>query len=468
MRQSGGRMAAAGLALLGGVLAPGAVQAQEVADTVEAAEAYRVDVGGYGSFRLEGSDAPEGEPAFTLRRFVVTTDAHLGGRLQVYAEVELERFGELELERGVEREAGGVKVEQELEGTGGSELALEQAWAEYRLTPGLGVRFGAVLPPVGRFNTRHDDNLWDVPRRPLIERQAQVLPGQAAWTEMGLGVVGAREAGGVRLEYEGYLLTGTTLDVALEEVAQTRVPQRSKLELEAVVRPTSGAMDGSNAADAVAGRLGVSPALGSELGVSGYYGRYTPEWLDAEESMWTLGVDGRQKLGPLEAEGELLYTRYGGVERVTEAFAAAVVEHAVETSAVEAAQLETELAVALEDLARSRYGFWVDLGWPIPLRPGALGLRDATLRPVVRYERAWLEGSVEALEFTGGRITARELADRAQERLTLGLAFRPLPQAVVQLAYDRSHALRGELIEPSLEEGAGVVNRFTLGLAVGF
>lgn len=466
------------IALALGGAAP-ALSAQQAAgsgaagpDTAATQESdYRVDVGGYGSFRLEGSDKEEGAPAFTLRRFVVTTNAELGRRFQVYSELELERLSEIEVERSVEQAAGGLTFEQELEGTNGSEIALEQAWGQFNFSPGLGVRFGAVLPPVGRFNLRHDDNLWNLPRRPLIDRQAQVLPAQAAWTEMGLGVVGTKYLeSGARVGYQAYLLTGTTLDFAVEQKLQTRTPARNKLELEAEVRPTQGAFDGSNAADAGAARVEFSPTLGSEYALSGYVGRYTPEFVGPSQLLSTVGVDGRQKLGPFFVEGEFLYSHYAGVDRVVDGFARAAVEHAAETSGAEAAKLESEIELELGDLAADRYGFWVDLGRPIALPRGTLGLEEAVLIPVARYERVWLKGEVQELDFSRGAVTALERGDRRQDRLSVGLAFRPIPQAVVHLAYDRSNPLAGALIDPEVEgQDAGkAVNRLTLGLAVGF
>lgn len=436
-------------------------------DTVRTADDYRVDVGGYGSFRLDGSDAGGDPASFTLRRFVVTTDAHLFGRFQVYSELEYERLSEIEVGRGAERTEGGLKFEQELEGTNGSEIALEQAWGQWNVSPAFGVRFGAVLPPVGRFNLYHDDNLWNFARRPLIDRNAQVLPGRAAWTEMGLGVVGSTFLpSGVRLGWQAYLLNGTTLDFAVEQKVQTRDPKRDKLELEAVVSPRSGAFDGSNTADALAGRFEISPALGSEYAISGYVGRYTPAWVEgADETVTTLGIDGRQQLGGFYLEGEALYTRYGGVDNVLRAFARAVGDQASETTSEETAGLESEIEIELTGLADRRYGFWLDAGRPIPLS-GLRGLPDATLVPVVRYERVWLDGDLEALDFANGVVTTATRTDRSQDRLSLGLAFRPIPQAVFQLAYERSHAYDGALIFPTAE--ASTVNGFSLGLAIGF
>ncbi len=44
--------------------------------------------------------------------------------------------------------------------------------------------------PLGRFNLRHDDNLWNLPRRSLVDRGVPVLPSTAAWDELGVGFVG--------------------------------------------------------------------------------------------------------------------------------------------------------------------------------------------------------------------------------------------------------------------------------------
>ncbi|HET7321439.1 MAG TPA: hypothetical protein VFI96_03020, partial [Longimicrobiaceae bacterium] len=132
--------------------------------------------------------------------------------------------------------------------------------------------------------------------------------------------------------------------------------------------------------------------------------------------------------------------------------------------------LETEIELELKDVVEKRYGFWVDLGRPIALKRGTLGFEDPVLTPVVRYERAWVENAIDELDFAGGVITELEQSDREQGRLSLGLAFRPIPQAVVQLAYERSNPIQGALFAPEVEgEDAGkAINALTLGLAVGF
>ncbi|MSR36910.1 MAG: hypothetical protein EXR95_09790 [Gemmatimonadetes bacterium] len=108
-----------------------------------------------------------------------------------------------------------------------------------------------------------------------------MLPVPAAWTEMGFSLVGEHHVGEkALLSWQAYLVNGVTLDFALEEKISTRAPKRDRLLVESEVGPTQGAFDGSNTADALTGRLSFSPALGSELAVSGYTGPYTPDFLD--------------------------------------------------------------------------------------------------------------------------------------------------------------------------------------------
>lgn len=445
---------------LSGLSAAGLARAQD------APSDFTLDLGGYGSARYEANDA-EGVPdAFTLRRFVVTTDARWKDRLQVYSEIEYERLSEIEVERGVEATEGGLAFEQEIEGTSGSEIALEQAWGQFNLTPSLGVRLGAILPPVGRFNTDHDDNVWNFARRPLADRDGGVLPASAAWTEVGLGLLGSTVAGDWSVDWQVFVMNGVELDFAIEEIVQTRNPSRDKLELEAVVRPTQGAFDGSGEADAFAGRLAVSPRLGSELGLSFYTGDYTPSWIETDASIRTLGVDGTHRLGPVTLEGEFLWTKHDDLDTVIADFARAALEHATETESSETADLESEIEIELSGVSDRRTGWWLDAGWPIALDRGTWGLDEPVLIPAVRYERVAWRANLEELDFSAGVVTEEARADREMDRISIGLAFRPVPQAVFHLTYERSRAIEGVLISPAI--AADEANALLFGMAFGF
>jgi len=132
-------------------------------------------------------------------------------------ELEFERFRKIELEKAIAPEDG-IEVEQAIEGTSGSEIALEQAWMQYTISDAFKIRAGGLLIPVGRFNTRHDDNLWTFPRRSLVDRGVPVLPSKSAWNELGFGISGMLPVGKYGLlTYEGQLTNGVIFDVEIEQ-----------------------------------------------------------------------------------------------------------------------------------------------------------------------------------------------------------------------------------------------------------
>src|SRR5262249_25011120 len=85
-------------------------------------------IGGYGSTRFEASDLSNLNNTFTFRRFVLSGDATIAGRLRSVVELEFERLTELEVERTSPSEDGRRGFSQSLEGSDKSELSLEQAW----------------------------------------------------------------------------------------------------------------------------------------------------------------------------------------------------------------------------------------------------------------------------------------------------------------------------------------------------
>ncbi|HEV8522905.1 MAG TPA: hypothetical protein VGQ71_00280, partial [Terriglobales bacterium] len=403
----------------------------------------------------------------------ITTDARLGDRIRVYSETEVERLVELELEKSATREAGGVKFANELEGNSGAEIGIEQLWAQFDLGKGQALRGGLILPPLGRFNLLHDDDYWDIPRRTLVDRNAPVVPVKVAWRELGLGLVGSLNIGSTaKLDYQLYAMNGSTLDFNLENVVQTRTPSRSKLELEAELGLTSGAADGTRNTNAVGWRVALSPTLAGEIALSGYHGGYTPTWISASEEVNALAVDGKWRFGAFEIEGEAVYSSFGNVRALAQSLAEAVFRSAAETSSSETSELENEIEIGLGGLSSRRFGFWTDFKYhwrPAFLKRSFLGrgFEDPQLIPIVRYERVWIWKDVEELAFTGGLITDLTLQDLEQDRITLGMNYRPAPQFGFQLAYEHNQRRRGAvLIFPRVPQES--TNGFLLGWTFSF
>lgn len=432
-----------------------------------------LQIGGYGSFRFEANDLPGSSKGFTFRRFVVTTDARLSDRLRMYSETEFERLLEIEIEKDASREAGGVKFAQEAEGNNQAEIGIEQVWLQYDLGKNQAIRAGIILPPLGRFNMNHDDDYYDVPRRTLVDRDAPVIPVKSAWREAGAGLVGAFSLGSqAKLNYQAYVMSGATLNFNLEQIAQTRVPRRSKQETEVEVTLESGAVDGTQNASAFSWRAAISPTLAGEIAVSGYHGKYTPQFMSISEPINAWGLDGKWHFGSFEIEGEGIFSTFGNTRVVAANFAEAVANSSVETTSAEAAELESEIELELKGLARRRYGFWTDFKYhwrPAWLKNSFLGkgFDDPQIIPIVRYDRVWIRQEIDELAFAGGAVTAMELMNRQQHRITAGINYRPIQSVGFQFAYEHNGRRGGDrLIFP--EAAVGSTNGFVMGATFGF
>jgi hypothetical protein len=134
---------------------------------------------------------------------------------------------------------------------------IEQVWAQYDIVPWLNFRAGALLMPVGRFNLMHDDNRWNIPRRPLVDRGVPVLPVESAWTELGGGIVGEIPFGKQAvLSYQLYVVNGVVLDTEIEEQAEFQQGEGGVLARTVKLRPVNGPFDQDlDAGKAVAARI---------------------------------------------------------------------------------------------------------------------------------------------------------------------------------------------------------------------
>lgn len=429
-------------------------------------------IGGYGSTRFEASDLPSVGDTFTFRRFVLSGDATIAERLRSVVEIELERFTELEVERNTVPEGGFQGFSQSIEGSNKTEISLEQAWVQLYLTDWAKFRMGNILVPVGRFNISHDDNRWDLPRRSLVDRGVSVLPSTAAWSEVGLGFNGdinTDRAG--KFSYELYVVNGVALDSSLETVA--RGSGESETEVEIQPRRGTANLDVKRS-KAGALRVAWSPSIGQELGVSGYFGRYTPDFLPAE-NLWAISADGKLTFGPFEVEAEYVRTHFGGIARVARGFAQAVAEKEFSAGT---APLDSTVEFELAGLADTKQGYWLDLRYrffPDVLRDTILARKFENPQFILttRWEQVWLDGLVRAIDFTGGALTSISRDNRFVNRLTLGFAYRPVPLVVFQAAYERTWTDTRKSLSPVTNfipagTSENTQNAFLFGVAFGF
>ncbi len=172
--------AAARLALAGGLFATA------VLPTAAAQES--TTVGGYGEIHYTNPRGRNTPAEVNLRRFIVYLAHSFNDRLTFRSELEVED----------------AKVEG---GSAGGEVALEQAFLDYRVLDALTVRTGLVLPPVGIVNETHEPPTFNGVDRPAFDHD--VIP--TTWREIGVGIVGRLPVAD-GWNYRLYLVNGLRAD----------------------------------------------------------------------------------------------------------------------------------------------------------------------------------------------------------------------------------------------------------------
>jgi hypothetical protein len=433
-----------------------------------------VRVGGYGSARYESSSLAAPKPAgFEFRRFVLTTDATPTDRIRGYVEIEFERFASIEVERAVKRTADGVKFKEALEGGNGGEISIEQMWGQFTFAEPFAVRIGQILPPVGRFNIAHDDDRWDLPRRSLVDRGAPVLPVHAAWTELGAGIVGSANAGPTgRVTYQAYAVNGAALDFSIENTLESTTGEPGILKLASEFALARGPVNGQGGTRAGTWRVGYSPVLSSEIAVSGYHGRYTPDFLaPVSERINAFGVDGIIQHRGFAVEAEYIHSDFGNTDRVIQAFITAVTGPSGVAPAAGAQGTETEFT--LKGLTPTRQGFWIEARyrfWPAAWQNSVLGkgFENPRLTPVVRYERVTLKDAIDEVAIEGGTIGRGDRETLRQERTTVGLSYRPIATVVFTVALEHNRRLGGDVLVFPAGTHAPSYTSVVAGMAFGF
>jgi hypothetical protein len=153
-------------------------------NTLNAQESETTSVGGYGEVHYTNATGPNTPGIVNVRRFVLYLAHTFSEKLALRSELELE---DAKIEGG---EAGG-------------EVALEQLYLDYLISPAFTMRAGLVLPPVGIVNEIHEPPTFNGVDRPAFDQV--VIP--TTWREIGVGAVGAIP-GSSGLSYRVYLMNG--------------------------------------------------------------------------------------------------------------------------------------------------------------------------------------------------------------------------------------------------------------------
>jgi len=310
-----------------------------------------VMIGGYMDHEFEWTDDAN---TFDAHRFVPFITANVSDRITVSTEIEFEHGGNPDAD---------------------GEVKLEYAVMDFAMTEKVNFRGGVILSPLGAFNLRHDSPLNDLTARPVVDRQ--LIP--STLSESGMGFFGTLyPSDDSVMSYEIYLVNG------FDEGILSGDDGSQKLR----IRGGRGSQKKDNNENkAITGRLGFSPKLGLDLGLSTHTGKYDAA---GEKSLTITALDGMANVGPVELTGEL-------------AFASADVDQ-----------------VAEPGLAESQRGAYGQASWHV--------LHDRIL-----------DGSVVTLVARGDMMDFDTDVDGdEQQGVTLGVNFRPTEETVFKLDWNRS------------------------------
>jgi hypothetical protein len=300
----------------------------------------------------------------------------------------LKAFTEIEFERTATTKAGDRQ----------GEIEVEQGWLEYTINEYIKPRFGIIPVPFGRFSLEHFDPARDLTTYPIA--MGSVVP--VTWSEAGVGFTGNAFLGNklgsnwftnLTLDYQLFAVNGLTNSLTDTKIKDSR---------------GAFGIDNNNN-KALVGRLGISPFLGQEIGLSSYFGDYD----DDNHKVHGFDVDWKLTKGPFELIGEYAFFN------LEEGF-----------------QKDSPTLKVPETLRggyiQANYHFWFDF-----LNNTFLGKRfeEAVFTAILRYDQARIDDDND--EGTGAN---------KEKSWTIGFNYRPVETWAFKLEYQfnrsKNEALR--------------------------
>jgi len=322
-------------------------------------------VGGYGELHYANSNRPGARGEGNVKRFVLYLAHSFNDRITFRSELEVED----------------AKIEG---GESGGEVALEQAYLDFRLGDHATVRAGLVLVPMGILNETHEPPTFNGVAR--ADYHSVIIP--TTWREIGVGLTGTLP-GATGLAYRVYLVNGLLAEGFTAETGIRGGRQEGK--------------EASFVNPSLTGRLEYSRP-GLKIGAAGYYGgsangdpRIGTGTFSAPVAM--LAADARFDTGPWAFRAEATWTSLGKAAAINAAFG--------------------------EDVGSRMTGWYGEGAYNLLhlLRPGS----TAQLNGFVRYEHLNTQSAVPA-------GTTRDQAF-ARRITTAGLTWKPISNVAIKGDY---------------------------------
>ncbi len=366
----------------------------------------KTSVGGY--FDTDFTFPATGNSFFNQHRLILQVSSYLHERLFFNTEVEFEYGGVL--------------------GTGTTDdgqLKVEQIFLDYKIEEWLIFRAGGLLIPMGRLNILHDSDFRDTVARPMFNRF--IIP--STWTETGAGFYGTFFPNDDwEMNYEAYVIQGLR-DQLSDGLGLRRA--RNSLSVD------------NNNNKGVTARVGLSPNIGTEFGLGGYYA--------------AIDAAGEKNLGMVVAD---FTTSWGAFELLGEGgavFFDPTTQNVVDTATALLPDAAQSIGTERIPLTGPMWGYYIEGHYhffPPFLRDTFLG--DDFERPVF----------TAFARFSQVDTDVATLNQNDRSRFTLGLNYRPITNTVFKLEYQWN--IENEAFirnDPSLERAN---NQIVASVATGF
>jgi len=221
----------------------------------------RLPVAGYMDFHVNKESGDAFRPDF--HRFVLLFGHSFSDRIKFWSELEVEHA----------LVEGGEKT---------GEVAVEQAYLDFLITPRFNIRAGMLLTPVGIVNERHEPPSFNGVERPFVE--SIIIP--TTWRELGFGITGDLGRG---FRYRAYMTS--SLDAS-----------RFNAEF-GIAEGKSSGFDASMRNPATVGRLEYAGIRRLTLGTSLYSGMAGFNTPGVNPRVTIANLDGRYSFQRLDFRG---------------------------------------------------------------------------------------------------------------------------------------------------------------------
>ena len=350
-------------------------------DSGPTAKESSTNIGGYGEFVYHNYSKESSRSMFDFKRFVLTVGHRFNDQISLESEFEVEH------------------AVTSYEDSG--EVAMEQAFINYRFQNGLNLKGGLFLMPFGYINLYHEPPVFYGVLRNDIE--TRIIP--STWREGGIALSSANDSA---IKWEAGLVTG--LNVANFESQENPLADMRQKTMKA------------KASDlAVYGALGYSGWLGTNIGLAVYTGNSTQNnaaFKDDSANPDFTGLDGRVTLYDVHGR----WQRYGFDLQALYA-RGSIGDAGAINDAISAYNTTVPVKERKTFVPNEFYGWLLQAAYTVWTHG------DMSLAPFVRLERFNTQA-----DMPNGYASNALTADRV---VTAGLSFKPHRNVVVKSDYQK-------------------------------